>query len=801
MKKVHLIGNAHIDPVWLWQWQEGFAEIKATFCSALDRMKEFPHFRFTSACGAYYMWIEKSDLEMFAEIQARVKEGRWCLVGGWFIQPDCNIPCGESFARHALITQRYFLDRFGKIAETGYNVDSFGHNGNLPQILSQSGMKNYVFMRPAPHEKTLPDSPFMWESRDGSRVCTYRIPFYYNIDGDRRPFRLFHDVEQLDEPVSMAFYGVGNHGGGPTVELLRRMQAELPENFVYSDPDSYFAEVKGLDLPTVRGDLQYHAKGCYSACSEIKRNNRLAENKLLYAERMAVLSQKLAGTEYPSRELTYAWERVLFNQFHDILCGCSIREAFDDARAVHGEAMAIADRIANFACQQISWKIGTLPDAYVSSYVSTEDVEQIGIPIVVFNPLDHAVRAIVRIRDPHSRKIYKRIEDADGNPVSSQPVRDSKTDKHKKFARIFEAELPAFGYRVYRAFLSDPTEEPIAPFVITDHSIANGRIRLTFDRESGELQSFYDLRNARELLANPTEIALYDDEPNDTWAHGVEFFKDRVPCTVKGSVRVIEQGPVRAAVRTVRQFGNSTVTRDYYIYPDRDVVDVNVSLDFHEQFRIMKLRFPIATENAKAICQIPFGSIERPCDGSEQVCGAWTALTGDGGGISVATDSWHSFDAEGSTLSLTVIRSALYADHYGDRDEFCEFMEQGEHRFAYRFAPFSGLTDAQRCAEELNMPPTVVQETFHRGGLPQSYEGLRVENNNLSVTAIKRQEDGRGVLLRCYETEGRDTDVGIELLGERISFRLPHDAVRTVWVSDGNVTETDFLEEIDHMKK
>ena len=185
MGKVHLIGNAHLDPVWLWQWQEGLMEVKATFRSALDRMNEFPDFKFTSACSAYYMWIEKSDKKMFDEIVKRVKEGRWNLVGGWFIQPDCNIPSGESFARHALISQRYFEEKFGVRANTGYNVDSFGHNGNLPQILKKSGMDNYVFMRPMPHEKNIPSDLFDWESMDGSRVRTFRIPEFYNIDQTR----------------------------------------------------------------------------------------------------------------------------------------------------------------------------------------------------------------------------------------------------------------------------------------------------------------------------------------------------------------------------------------------------------------------------------------------------------------------------------------------------------------------------------------------------------------------------------------------------------------------------------------
>ena len=181
MSKFYMIGNTHFDPVWEWTWDEAMASIRATFRSALDRMNEFPEYIFTSACSVYYMWIEKSDPKMFKEIQQRVKEGRWQLVGGQFIQPDCNIPCGESLARHSLVSQRYFKEKFGVTAKTGYNVDSFGHNGNLPKILKNSGMDNYVFMRPMPNEKQLPQSLFDWESMDGSKVRTFRVPKSYCI--------------------------------------------------------------------------------------------------------------------------------------------------------------------------------------------------------------------------------------------------------------------------------------------------------------------------------------------------------------------------------------------------------------------------------------------------------------------------------------------------------------------------------------------------------------------------------------------------------------------------------------------
>lgn len=174
-KKIYFIGNAHLDPVWVWRWQEGSAEAKATIRSALDRMKEYPEFRFVCSSSAVYQWIEEFDPAMFEEIRQRVHEGRFVIVGGWYVQPDCNLPSGESFARHSLYGQRYFMEKFGKISEVGYNVDSFGHHAMLPQILKKSGMNRYVFMRPRKDEKALPSELFRWQSPDGSSVTAWRI--------------------------------------------------------------------------------------------------------------------------------------------------------------------------------------------------------------------------------------------------------------------------------------------------------------------------------------------------------------------------------------------------------------------------------------------------------------------------------------------------------------------------------------------------------------------------------------------------------------------------------------------------
>ena len=325
--RFHMIGNGHIDPVWLWPWQEGMSVVHSTFRSALERMKETPDFAFTASSAQFYEWVSEIDPKMLAEIRQRVEEGRWAVAGGWWVEPDVNIPSGEALARHGLYSQQVFRKLFGRTVRIGFNPDSFGHPGTLPQILKLQGIDAYVFMRPQSHEKKLPADLFWWEGPDGTRLLTYRIPFSYNdvgpVDG-----RLRRMISELREPTTtlMAFYGVGDHGGGParlSIQSIRDLQKQPgAPAILFSTPQRYFDEVRkisGLNLPAVRDDLQHHAVGYYTAMSEIKKNNRMAEMLLVTGEKLAALAAIVAGLDYPQAEITAAWKKLLFQQFHDII--------------------------------------------------------------------------------------------------------------------------------------------------------------------------------------------------------------------------------------------------------------------------------------------------------------------------------------------------------------------------------------------------------------------------------------------------------------------------------------------------
>ena len=795
-EKVYLIGNAHLDPVWLWRWQEGFAEIKATFRSALDRMKEYDDFKFTSACSSYYMWIEKSDKAMFEEIRQRVAEGRWCIVGGWFVQPDCNLPSGESFARHGLISQRYFKEKFGKMAKVGYNVDSFGHNGSIPKILKNSGMDSYVFMRPMKWEKELPKSLFWWESNDGSRVPAYRIPRAYNLITEW--FDVFGEIDNMNEGVpQMAFYGVGNHGGGATVELLDKMHAELGENFVFSTPEEYFESVSEMDIPTIADDLQYHAKGCYSVNSKMKNLNRMAENKLCEAEIYSVLSKELMDTEYPAQELDRGWKNVLFNQFHDILAGCCVEEAHKDAEWSYGETMNITAQVSNFALQQISWNIDTSKGIDIAAekkgfYWINQCVEGLGIPLVIFNSLPYEVERAVLINCP-----AKEIKTDDGENVPVQWIRAQKTfDAYTDYNSdtVFMAKIPAMGYSVYRIHTEGEKKEAESnPFICTENSIENEEIKLTLNPKTGEVSSIFIKDSKKELLSGETETYFVDETDSDTWAHAIVEFKNLVAKSFSGSVRLKESGPVRAVLESKIKLLDTEITRDYIIEQGSSVVTVKATVDFREEHKMLKFSFPANGKNPKAFAKIPFGSIERPADGNEQVCGEWVTL----GDVVVANGDKPSFDADGNVLNMTVLRGALYADHSNGHPEYRDggtYIEKGIHHFEYNISEFESVSKAEKTSQRIMNIPTVITETFHKGKLSREFSGISVSAENVIVTAVKKHTDSDGYVLRCYEAEGKNTEVKFTLFGTDWTANIGANQVKTFIVSDGKVKETDFLE-------
>ena len=777
---LHMIGNAHLDPAWFWQWTEGYHEAKATFRSALDRMNEYPDFVFTCSAAAYYEWIEQDEPEMFAEIRRRVQEGRWAIVGGWWIQPDCNAPCGESFARQGLIAQRYFQSRFGMRAHTAYNVDSFGHNGMLPQIFRLSGMENYVFMRPMKHEKSLPANIFLWESADGRRVKAFRIPIAYCTWEPELRERMEECLREMppEAPAAMGFYGVGNHGGGPTkenIESILRWKDEMQMEF--SSPDRFFANVSAEGLPVVRGELFHHASGCYSVHSGVKKWNRQAENALLAAEKWCAIAAKVLGRAYPADDLRRAWKCVLFNQFHDILSGTCAPEAYEDARNQYGEALSIAQRAANSAMQALAWRI-RIPQ------------EEGARPIVVFNPHAFAAKLAVELQSADAPGCA--LFDSEGREIPWQRAQGSAAS-NGRIAALFEAEVPALGYRLFT--LRPSRAEAHAQVPSQSLVLENECLRAEFSPESGLLTSLYDKRSG-EALAAPSLCPVAICDTSDTWSHAVTRFDEEL-----GRFRLIriartEDGPVRSSIRAEFAWRNSSIVMTYSLWRTADQLSVLCEVNWQERETMLKWEMQCAGDTSGSTAEIPFGFAKRPSDGVEYPMQSWVRL----GNLTVINDGKFAYDALDSRLRITLLRSPRYAHHTPKvctPEEHYPFIDQGWQtvRFALCPAALSPM-EASRRGMLLNQPYFALHETFHpEGALPTS--ASFAETSGALLTALKCAEDGSGErIVHLYEAKGESAIASGNILGHPFRLSLaPHEIAALRFSESGACQRVDLLEE------
>lgn len=815
---VHMVGNAHIDPVWRWRWQEGYAEVIATCRAAIDRMEDTPDFTFSRGAAATYAWIEEADPHLFAQIRRYVREGRWNVVNGWWEQPDCNIPSTEAFIRHCLYGKRYFREKLGVDVVTGWNVDSFGHAGGLPQILRKAGFTHYVFFRPTPpEERELPGPVFWWEGADGSRILAIRPPAgHYCTWGGELADQIREAATRVPPEWghSICMYGVGNHGGGPTkanIASIHALAADPQEpNAVLSSTERFVAAIAAHrdSLPVVRGDLQHHAPGCYSAHSGIKRLNRRCEEALAQAEFFAGLAALHCGRPAPTSDMERAWRNVLFNQFHDILAGTSLPEAYEDAAAFAGESLAIAQRIENAAVQALA---------------ATADTSGPGRPLLLFNPLPRPRREVVEVQWNGSEPGI--LVDAGGHPVAFQTLQPTMFGGGSRIA--FVADLPAGGYHCYRWVPADALRSGPAPQA-TDGStpcqcpvavtagegapyLENQFWRLEFDRATGALVRWHDKALGADIVHGAACVPVVIDDPGDTWAHGVLRFENEVGRFGDARFRVVESGPVRATLRIEQSWGHSTIRQEFSLPAEGRRVDIRLQADWHEHHRMLKYSVPVALAGSQLTAEIPGGTIARASEGDEDPCYRWVALTGtvqtgNLGAVpytaALLNDSKYGYSCQGNDLRLTILRSPIACFHDPAQVEpgrEYQYLDQGEQEVRLALVGHPGTwqeADLAAEADALHHPPVHVFQYPHAGRSPRA-ELLSVAPAHVSVLALKGAEDGPGFVLRLFETAGRRAQAQVRVGAWHFAVDLGAHEIKTLRLHPQarQVHEVSLLEE------
>lgn len=811
----------------MWEWGEGMEAFIATCRSALDRMQETRDVVFTCSSAAHYRWVEQVDPDLFRQIQERVAEGRWEVVGGWWTQADCNLPSGEGFVRQALLGQRYFVEKFGKPATVGYSPDAFGHNAGLPQLLSGAGLSSYIFCRPDPNELQLPSPLFRWFSPDGSSVLAYRVPLHYNMYQTTVPKKIKDIARAFNEPSDLAadnlplsafgkewavFYGVGNHGGGPTKEHIQQI---IAANNDPAQPDVQFGRLdyffkkteaeEGRIVPEWKDDLQLNAPGCYSVHATIKKLNRRAENELIRAETLAVMESQLLlqsssdAVDVRTQRITEqiaafrrAWENVCFNHFHDILCGVAVPEALDNAVLLYGEALAIADRISRYALRRIASRID-----------STVHSESSGQTLVVFNPNGFELDQHLTFELWHDidkelwgRPVHLRVTDDAGNDLAVGAVQSVGKIGKDRVAGTFQANVPAMGWRCYRVHYGQesPFSNTQGLIEASNTVLENEFLRVEFSAKSGGILKLLDKESGLDFIDSTDNsvaamFAVIRDE-TDTWGHGVERFNDVIGMFNQAEVQLVENTPTHGTVRVKARWGSSQVQQDFTLFAGEAVLHARARVLQAEPRTMLKLTFPTSLVDTRSVVEAAYTSTEKPCDGIERPCGAWKSIVGniDGkiAGLGIADSLIHGYSADGGTLSLTVLRSPSYATHDPHiitPNQDVRYIDMGEVEFRYTIRPFVESTTVESTAQgddfrtmlwkdaiTLNRPAMLSLESSHDGGsnpLPREYCGATVTTtttpSSVQTAVMKFAEDGNGVIIRLFETAGKKTSATVQI--------------------------------------
>ncbi len=810
MKPLHLICNAHLDPVWQWEWEEGAAEAMSTFRAAADFCEEFDGFVFNHNEAVLYRWVEEYEPELFRRIQRLVAAGQWHIMGGWWIQPDCNMPSGESFVRQILLGKAYFLERFGVEPRTAINFDPFGHNRGLVQVLAKSGYDSYLFCRPFQNDCPLPSDDFTWVGFDGSVVTGHRASMFYNQPLGKATEKVQRWIDaNRDKAVGLVLWGVGNHGGGPSRADLRALAAMKQEcsafDLLHSTPEAYFADLRasGTPLPRHEGDINPWAPGCYTSQVRLKQKHRLLENMLYQVEKMASAAALQTRFAYPADEIDEAVHDLLFAEFHDILPGSSVQPVEDAALRLMDHALEKLSRVrarAFFALAQGQ------PRAAAGE-----------IPILVYNAHPYAVCGAVecefQLPDVNFGEQFTVAEvHRDGQPVPCQMEKEHgnvAADWRKRV--VFAADLAPASMNRFdcRLVVLPERPRPQAAFENGRFVFESADMEVVISRDTGLVERYSV--DGRECITQDAFRLLVLADNEDPWGMATQGFRDvighfsllspqegtRLSGITRGivdSVRVIEDGDVRTVIEAVFGYERSFVVMHYRLPKKGAEFEVAVRVYWNEPNRMLKLSVPTAFPKGSYCGQVAFGVQPLPVTGREAVAQKWTAVVDPESdrALTCINEGVYGSDFADGELRLSLLRSAAYAGHpIHDRpivpqDRHMPRIDIGErqYRFWFQGGPREerlGRVDREALAH--NERPFALSFCPSGHGAPLTTSVI-LSDDVVQMTAFKKAAASSDYIIRLFEPTGqaRKTMVAIPPLGIEQEIALGAFEVKTLRV-------------------
>lgn len=823
MKKIHLICNAHLDPVWLWRWDEGAGEALSTFKIAADFCEKYDTFIFNHNEAILYKWVEEYDFNLFKRIEKLVKAGKWHIMGGWFLQPDCNMPSGEAIVRQILHGRKYFYEKFNVIPKTAINFDSFGHSRGLVQILKKTGFDSYIFGRPSQKDCNLPSENIIWVGFDGSEIYAHR-PFecYLTLKGEALNKVEKWIQENKDEDLGLILWGIGNHGGGPSkidVESLNKKINEGEYKILHSTPESYFKDLKDekAETPKYEKSLNAWAVGCYTSQIRIKQKYRQLENEFFMVEKMVSTACINGYFDYPEQELNMAKEDLLFAQFHDILPGSSIKSAEEDAIRLLDHGLEILSRIKTKAFFFLA-----------SSQKSGNEDE---VPIFVYNLHPYKVEGVFECEFQLANQnwgddftvpiVYK-----DGDRVPSQVEKEESNlnlDWRKKV--VFKGALePGCINRFYCHF--EKVDKKQSFDLLTNnkiYSFENDRMNVKINCTTGLIESIKvdDYTCVHEPI---TPLVMNDNE--DPWGSRVNSFNEFMGSFslmkpsegskfsgISGkeieSIRMIEDGDVRTVIEGVFKYNNSFSVIQYKLPKAGTEIELEMKVFWNEKNKMLKLSIPTNLFDADYIGQVMYGNEILKSNKDEVVSQRWVGLFSkrQGKAVTIINNGTYGSDCYNGKINISLLRSSGYsALPILDRpmmkdDRFSDRIDQGERTFKF-WLNFGNLQDRYKNIDKEalihNEKPYIL--SYYPSGTGKKFTSkLELLNDSIQLTTFKRSEFNENYIIRLFNPLNIKNETGIKinnLLNDiyYISFNPYEIKSYELDIKEKKLHETDLME-------
>ena len=806
MKEVHLICNAHLDPIWQWEWEEGAAAALSTFRSAADLADEFDYV-FCHNEVTLYKYIEEYAPNLFARIKELIRIGKWRIMGGWYLQPDCNMPAGESIVRHILVGRQYFMEKLGQWSTTAINFDAFGHSKGIVQIISKCGQDSVILNRSG--SDPIPCEQFLWEGLDGSQIKAdatrdgYCTPLGGSADVIKRK------IESRSDDVVCILWGVGNHGGGPSRKDLSDIKKMIEESkeleILHSDPDSFFAKID----PKVVHDqsLRISMPGCYTSMTQIKSKHAELENNLFMVEKLCSVAALRGLIEYPQAELDEVVEDLLNCQFHDVLPGTSVRAGEENGLRLIQHGLLILNRLR--------------ARAYFALTSLEEKAKEGEYPILVMNPNPYEweteVTCELSLADTcwdDGIRSYAKVFDEEGHEIPSQMIKEESNinlDWRKRIVFIGKLKplsLTRFSIYMEAKAIEEPVYETESNIVVD----LPGKY-VEIDRRTG-LMTSYKIEG-QEYIDSAKGGAFcpvfYQDNP-DPW--GMEDFQlkkvgwDPVkfelmkepdgPFTGMKPVQVIEDGEIYLGVECFFICENTRVRVEYDIYKQNPAVDIKVDVFMNDMNRLLRLAIP-TTLQGSYFGQTMFGSEPLYMDGRECVAQRFVALESkDDHCLALLNCGTYGSTCLDGMISMSLQRGVSYCAHpINDRpiipqNKFVKKVDMGERNYSFRLTT-AHIRSLERLTVEFNMPPYACNVFPVDTGRTVPELRLEIQNKDIVLVTMKKAQECEGYVLRLLNNSAQPAETVVECGGTSISLAFGRYEVKTIIYANQQLTEQNRL--------